>query len=259
VRHVDRFDLYELTVQSPSRLVPFLRAIHGREPRVLGEDFAGTAVVSRAWVGLVDKGRAIAVDHDAEALSRASERDGVHAIVGDVRTATSAASDSADVIFVGNFSIGELHERTELVRYLRHARARMNANGIFVCDTYGGASAFRTGAVERSHYTPDGARIRYTWQQRRADPLTGEVENALHFRVERAGEIVQEITDAFVYHWRLWSLPELRDALAEAGFGASEVYSELADEPNGAVVHARTALDEHDAGETFILCVVGRA
>jgi hypothetical protein len=44
----DRHDLYERTVQSPDRIVSFLRAIHGRSPVAIGEDFCGTAAVSRA-------------------------------------------------------------------------------------------------------------------------------------------------------------------------------------------------------------------
>jgi hypothetical protein len=270
LRDVDRFDLYELTVQSPSRLVPFLRAIHGREPRILGEDFAGTAAVSREWVSSIAGASAIAVDIDRDVLSRAGACDrlstGAHdrlrTVVADVRAPTSDALAPADVIFAGNFSIGELATRRELVEYLRRSRARLNEHGVFVCDTYGGASAFRIGAIERSHFTQDGARIRYTWEQRRIDPLTARVENALHFRVERAGEIVLEITDAFVYRWRLWSVPEIRDALEDAGFSASEVRSELSsDESSRAAIESTGAPSSRDScalAESFIVCVAGR-
>jgi hypothetical protein len=50
------------------------------------------------------------------------------------------------------------------------------------------------------------------------------VTNAIHFRVECNGEIIHQLTDAFVYHWRLWSVPELRDAMRQAGFRATEVH-----------------------------------
>jgi SAM-dependent methyltransferase len=238
--------------------VPFLAAIHGRSPRVLGEDFCGSAANSRAWVKLVESGTAIAVDLDAEALSRArSER--ITAIQGDVRSATSAALHPADVIYAGNFSIGELHSRSALLDYLRHARARLKPNGVFVCDTYGGASAFRIGAVERSRFTPGGMRIRCTWEQRRADPLMARVENALHFRVERNGDIVQEITDAFVYRWRLWSVPEIRDALEEAAFTGVEARLDL----SGAETESKPFLAaERDRSvndpQRFVACVFGR-
>jgi hypothetical protein len=131
---------------------------------------------------------------------------------------------------------------------------------VFVCDTYGGESAFRVGGVERRHALPDGAFVRYTWQQRAADPLTGMVENALHFRVIRAGAVALDLTDAFVYRWRLWSVPELRDALAEAGFGSTDVYDSL---PDGVDQHGdlyvRPLTDPRELGDSFIVCVAGRS
>jgi hypothetical protein len=102
-------------------------------------------------------------------------------------------------------------------------------------------------------------RIRYIWQQRQTDPLTGLVENALHFRVERAGEVVQEITDAFVYRWRLWSVPELRDAMREAGFARTDVYAQLPDARDaGGTLYARPIEDPEEIDESFIVCVAGR-
>jgi hypothetical protein len=48
-----------------------------------------------------------------------------------------------------------------------------------------------------------------------------------------------ELPSAFVYRWRLWGLPELRDAALEAGFARVDVYDRLAD-----------ALD--DAGNAYV-------
>jgi hypothetical protein len=47
---LDKHELYELTVQSPPDVVRMLRALHGGQPRVLGEDFCGTAALARAWI-----------------------------------------------------------------------------------------------------------------------------------------------------------------------------------------------------------------
>ncbi len=258
MRTLTKHELYEACVQSPKDLVPLLRAIHGNAPRVLGEDFAGTGALSRLWCEAVPDGSAIAVDHDADTLALAEARR-VRTIVGDVRTATTP-KDRADVIFVGNFSIGELHTRADLVAYLAQCRSRLGAGGVFVCDIYGGDSAFLTGHVHRPHPGPEGSTIRYTWEQRAADPTTGMVTNALHFRVEQAGTIHQEEHDAFVYHWRLWSIPELRDAMAEAGFERTEVYSKLADAiDDEGQAHV---LPIEDGGEeledSFIVCVAAR-
>lgn len=253
---MDRFDLYERCVQSPKDLVPLLRAIHSGNPAVLGEDFAGTAALSCAWIEAVANGRATAVDLDETALFRHGEDGRIERVAADVRT----VSTPADVVFVGNFSIGYLHTRGELVEYLRHARARLaTADGVFVCDTYGGDSAFLTGHVHRPHRLPDGRTCRYTWEQRHADPLTGMVTNAIHFRIEDAGVITDELMDAFVYEWRLWSVPELRDAMGEAGFVRTDVYAKLADavddEGNAYVEAVR---DPDDLDESFIVLVAGR-
>lgn len=248
---LDRHDLYERTVQSPGRVVEFLRAIHGRDPRALGEDFSGTAAVSRAWVRLVPGGSAVAVDLDLSLLERASGPEGIRGLEvvrGDVREAGGAARSPCDAIFVGNFSIGEIRERGDLVRYLERSRRRLNAGGIFVCDTYGGPSSLRVGAVERSHWIEGGDRIRYVWEQREVDRETGRVVNAMHFRIEREGEIVEALEDAFVYRWRLWSVPELRDALQEAGFGCTEVRTGLYGDRGASL----------DPAEGFVACVVGR-
>jgi len=42
-----------------------------------------------------------------------------------------------------------------------------------------------------------------------------------------------KINKAFTYEWRFWTLPELQDALMEAGFSQVVVYWEGADEDGG--------------------------
>lgn len=242
----DRHFLYERCVQAPELVAPFLRRLHGGSPRILGEDFCGTAALAREWTRSDPAASAIATDHDAQVLARAaaqpSER--VELVQADVR----AARGRCDVIFAGNFSLGELGTRAELLAYLRGARERLSPGGLFVGDTYAGAGAWRTGAVERRHHIAPGVCVRYVWEQRECDPISARVVAALSFRVEEQGEIVQELPDAFVYRWRLWSPAELAEALAEAGFERIGSAREL--EPAG-----RAEAVEVDG--TFIVCVLG--
>ncbi len=219
-------ELYERTVQAPRRTAELLRALHGGDPRVLGEDFAGSAALSRAWVELVPGGRAYAVDLDAASLAY-GPHPRVAAHVLDVRSAELARLGPCDIVHAGNFSLGELHERAELVGWARAARARLTPGGIVAADTYAGESAWRVGALERRRAEDDGSEIRWLWEQRSADPCTAEVVNALSFRVLREDEVVLDLPDAFVYRWRLWSIPEIVDALREAGFGDVEVRTRL--------------------------------
>ena len=83
--------------------------------------------------------------------------------------------------------------------------------------------------MQRQHRLPSGERVEYTWEQRDADPLTGRVVDVLHFRVFEGRTLVLELSDAFVYDWRLWSVPELRDAMLEAGFRETAVYAQAVD------------------------------
>jgi SAM-dependent methyltransferase len=265
---IDKHALYELCVQSVDAVVPFLRAVHGGEPVVLGEDFAGTAALSHRWVRDVAGGTAVAVDLDDDALRSREGDDRVEAVHGDVRHCKAAA----DVLFVGNFSIGYWHARAGLLEYLRHARSRLNPGGVFVCDTYGGETSFEVGDVHRDLVVPvdhpspvlaphRGKRVRYTWEQREADPVTGMVTDVCHFRVTGlGGRIELELDDAFVYRWRLWSAPELADAMLESGFSRVEVYSKTADAVDGdGNVYVRPIEDGgEELDRDYVVFIAGR-
>ncbi|MFO0083664.1 MAG: hypothetical protein ACK55O_13765, partial [Phycisphaerales bacterium] len=86
------------------------------------------------------------------------------------------------------------------------------------------------------------------------------VENALHFRVLRDNEVIQEHTDAFVYRWRLWSLSELREAMLEAGFARVEVFNQLPDAQDGdGNTYAMPIADPADLDDSYIVCVAAFA
>jgi hypothetical protein len=255
---VDRHSLYELCVQDPPALVPFLRALHGGSPRLLREDFAGTAAISREWVRAVPGGRAIAVDQDGEALSRCPPTPDLRTCVAD---ALEGPAEPCDVIHCGNFSIGYLATRGSLLAYLGRTRERLQPEGVFVCDTFGGATAFQIGALVREKFLPDGTRVRSTWERLDADPLLGTVVQALHFRADRSGEVVFEEREAFVYRWRLWSVPELRDALAEVGFARIQVHDRLElSSPSGArrPAPAQTRLAQPHLADDYAVCLASR-
>lgn len=256
-RAPDRYDLYELAVTAPIPTARFLRAVHSRNPRTLREDFSGSGALCRGWVQVVPDGRAIAVDTDAEPLARLKGQASIKAVRKDVLKAT----DKADVIAATNFPVGYWHTRDKLVAYLRHARACLNPRGVFVCDTYGGSDAF-TAPHETSTTlrTEDGVRVKYTFEQISADAVTGRVLDALHFHIPaQPGIKARTIRDAFVYDWRLWSIPELTDAMLEAGFKAVEVYDRLGDaidQDGNAYVRPLTADDRLD--DNYVVYVAAR-
>lgn len=255
---LDPHRLYELCVQSPRHVVSLLRAIHASDPFILREDFCGTAAVARRWIqeGIAreDDSRAHIVDLDQTALALAESSD-TPASPPPPPTARSdrltvscedaiAASDTfgADVIWVGNFSIGYIHTRPALIQYLKACKARLDrgnaswGGGIFACDLYGGATAFKLGSMTRKHPGRGHEMIHYHWEHEAADPITAMVENSISFKVEVAGEIIAHLPRAFVYRWRLWSLAELREALFEAGFTSIEIYTDINIPPGGSAI-----------------------
>jgi hypothetical protein len=234
-----------MAVTSPGPLARFLKAVQGEEARVLGEDFSGTAILSRAWVAMDSSHRAVVVDKDARALARA-----VGPRITRVNSDVMRAKHRCDIIAATNFPICYWHRRDDLINYLRHVRVRLNRHGVFVADLYGGSDAFTTGS-KVVKLRRGGRTILYTWEQREADPKSGRVVNAIHFRVR--GRVLR---DAFVYDWRLWSIPELSDAMQEAGFSDVSVYDEL----GGAVDHRGrlTVRRAAELSDPFVVYVVGR-
>lgn len=256
---MNRYDLYTLCAQNPERDARALHAIYrdGAQDRpvaspTLGEDFCAAAAICRAWCKVYPRARAVGVDRDPEALAHSKPHPRVRLVCADVARATP----KVDLIGALNFSICEIHRRASLVKYLRHARSRLRVRGSFICDVYSGADAFATGVIRQRVVGPRAEQITYRWEQRTADPVTGRVTNAMHFdvapapkvarggRSSRAGRAANgaktlRFHDAFVYDWRLWGLPELSDAMLEAGYSRVEVYPRTAD-----------AVDQH--GELYL-------
>jgi SAM-dependent methyltransferase len=278
----DKFSLYELCAQNPPRDARLLRAIWAdgqrshraaaRTDLILGEDFCGTAALSRAWCDLLARGCAVAVDRDPATIAQARGLGREDARLRLVTADVHRVRERVDLIAVLNFSICELHERRGLVRYLRHARSRLRPGGCLICDVYGGVDAFETGMLDQRirppQKLPDGSphparrdRITYSWEQRSADPFTGRVVNAMHFDVRSPGGSKPfGIINAFVYDWRLWSVPELREAMLEAGFARTDVYPRTAAATDAeGNLYVKTVEDPTELDDSFNVFVTGRA
>jgi SAM-dependent methyltransferase len=224
----DRHLLYEESVQVPeAEVATFEKVFHrhfGRRPMRLREDFCGSGAVSCAWVRSHPERTAFGFDLDDEVLESGrarhvaalepEERRRVELLRGDVRH--PPVRRKVDVVAAGNFSCFTFHERSELIAWARSARRALGREGILVLDVLGG---FETQLAPRLERRPKPGGFVYLWEQSSFDPISARARFAIHFRFRDGSEL----HDAFVYDWRLWSLPELRDALAEAGFRSSEV------------------------------------
>ena len=82
-------------------------------------------------------------------------------------------------------------------------------------DAFGGYEAHQE-LEERTDHT----KFTYCWDQSKFNPITNELTCYIHFEF-KDGSSIQK---AFEYNWRLWSLPEIKECLIEAGFGAIDFY-----------------------------------
>lgn len=230
----DRHELYEASVQSIAHEVEFLASafteLTGRKALTLREDFCGTAAAACEWVRSSRRREAVAVDIDPQVLSwgrdhhvaalKPKQRARVRLVEGDVRTADTGTVDLA-VAF--NFSWWTFKTRAELVGYFRAVHDALAADGVFVLDIYGGSDAY----VEQEEETDYGL-FTYVWDQHGFEPVSARYICHIHFRFPDGSELPR----AFSYDWRLWTMPELRELLAEAGFARSVVYWQGEDEDN---------------------------
>ncbi len=62
---------------------------------------------------------------------------------------------------------------------------------------------------------------------------------------------------AFRYDWRMWTLPEIRDALADAGFRRSDVYLENMSTTTGEGTGVYRRREHAENQEGWLAIVVG--
>ena len=226
----DRHALYEASVQCPKAEIQFFdrayRELNDRHPRVLREDFCGTAAVAAAWVRKRPDNEAIGIDLDGPTLAwgrrvhmaplgEAAQR--LQILQVDVR---SVKRPLADVTAALNFSYMVFHERDTLREYFRTSRAALAPRGTLILDIFGGWEA--QALVTQTHRKQG---FSYVWEQSGFDPISNLTRFHIHFRFRDGSEMKR----AFTYDWRLWTIPEVRELLAEAGFKKTVVYWEGTD------------------------------
>lgn len=226
----DRYALYEQAVQSPESDIEFFvarfRQHRARDPLTLREDFCGTAYLSATWLEGSKDRRAIGIDLDQPTLdwgrdrhfSDPSCRDRMRFLCQDVCSVTEPKVELACAL---NFSFCIFKTRAELLAYFTAVCAGLEDDGLFVTELYGGTEAIVAIEEERE---VEG--FTFLWEQEKFNPITNEVLCHIAFAF-RDGSTLKR---AFTYDWRLWSLPEVRELLTEAGFSQVDVYWEETDE-----------------------------
>ena len=225
-KNADKHVLYQLSVQDAKVEVDFIdevyRSLFRRRPTTLLEDFCGSALICSEWARRGATRQATGVDIDPKVLAwgkknnvaplgDASEQ--VRLLRQDVRDPVRA---KFDVVCAFNFSYWVFRTRDEMRAYFAHVRTQLGSDSFFVLDAYGG--------WESQQPMQERRRIKggftYIWDQNQFDPITHEVVNYIHFEFKNGSKLNR----AFSYYWRFWTLPELQELLAEAGFSRVSVY-----------------------------------
>jgi SAM-dependent methyltransferase len=228
----DIHDLYEQSVQSVDAEVEFLdetfEALRGRKAISFREDFCGTASAACEWVRSAPNRTAIGVDNDRDVLEWGRKnrvarlpkaaRARVELKLDDVRT---VGTPTVDIVGAFNFSYFCFKTRDEVRAYFARVREALNPDGVFFLDAFGGSEGID---VQKEKTKLKG--FTYIWDQAHFEPVTGRMVCHIHFKFPDGSKIKR----AFTYDWRLWSLPELRELLIEAGYSSARVYWEGEDE-----------------------------
>lgn len=226
----DRHVLYQKSVQDPETEVELLeqkfQELRGRKPLSLREDFCGTAYLSVYWCESDPQRTAVGVDlcedtlawgrkHNLEPVAR-KVGDRVRLIRGDV---LHTPTEPVDLTCAFNFSYNGFKTRDELRTYFQAVHANLNDRGVLALDVHGGPESMDEIVEDRE---VDDEDFTYVWEQERFNPISHETTCHIHFEFPDGSRMER----AFSYEWRLWTLPELRELLTEAGFSKVHVYWE---------------------------------
>jgi cyclopropane fatty-acyl-phospholipid synthase-like methyltransferase len=257
-RTADRHALYEQAVQCAEAEIDFVdqtfTQVRGRTASWLREDFCGTANTACEWVRRRPDNHAIGVDLDNEVqewgrthhiASLGTAADRIELVTGDVNRVECRP---VDIVLAMNFSYWIFTDRDQLRNYFKRVHSGLNESGLFMLDAYGGADAHRE-MKERTKQ--DG--FTYIWDQKSYDPITGDIECQIHFSFPDGTKLKR----AFTYDWRLWTLPEIREVLREAGFRRASVYWEGTDEDTDEGNGEFTLAEHGEADDAFIVYIVG--
>ncbi|MEK7234691.1 MAG: class I SAM-dependent methyltransferase [Elusimicrobiota bacterium] len=252
---IDKYALYVSAVQQPKVDVRFLRELYrelkGRAPKLLREDFCGTFGVCCEWVKLGPDYRAYGRDLGSEPIQYGFEHSHSRLtpeqrsrVKIERKDVLEPGGPKSDLIVAMNFSYFIFKKRAELKAYFANGFKQLRPGGVLAVDCFGGGGIHRPN-VERTVHP----RFVYYWEQFDYDPVYNTAHCAIHFKPKGR----KKFKNVFTYDWRLWSLAEIRELMAEAGFGKSHVYWEGG---SGAEGDGKFARDENGGMEEVWISLI---
>ncbi|MGE3683530.1 MAG: class I SAM-dependent methyltransferase [Bdellovibrionales bacterium] len=227
-REFDKYWYYRRAVQAPDVDCEFFyttyKELRGARARSLREDFCGTFAICCEWVRRHRENQAVGIDLDNEPLDYGVTnylsqltRNQQHRIQVVRDNVLTADVPKVDMVIALNFSYYFFKSRLLLRRYFSMARKGLKPDGVFIVDCFGGKDC-QSQIEEKTRI----GNFFYYWDQTGFDPVTNEALFYIHFK--RKGERKRE--KVFTYDWRMWTIPEIREVMREAGFRRTHVYWE---------------------------------
>lgn len=223
-----KYDYYERSVQNAEGEVVFMRdefkRLFGRSPLLFREDFCGTAAMSCDWVKQDKNCEAYGVDLDPEPIKMGmkrhyskldkSQQKRMEYLQKNVMT---VKTPPVDVVCAFNFSYFIFKSRKQILQYFKTVRKSLKKQGVFFLDIFAGPESQKliTDVKKMKGLT-------YYWECQHFNPFTHDCTFAIHFKDAKGFKH----KNVFIYNWRFWTMPEIRDLLIEAGFSKTVVYWE---------------------------------
>ena len=260
----DKFDLYQQSVQTPEHEVEFFeqayREAYNRKPKTLREDFCGTFAVCCHWVQSGKDRTAVGVDLCSEtlqwgrdhnlALLKPKQQQRVRLLEQDVRDGNT---EPVDILAAQNFSFWIFKTRSEVIEYFKIARSHLAEHGIMVMDMMGGGECYTERHTDKRTIKKGRKGFAYHWTQESYNPITADATFSISFKFPDGSKLKR----AFEYHWRFWTIPEVREMLAEAGFRESQVYWERENEEDPELDGGWYRCGSADSDPSWISYIVG--
>lgn len=232
-----KYELYENSVQDAAddaRILGSLyRRLRGQPAQSFREDFCGTFKIACEWVKLNSRHQAMALDIDPEPLAHGlaahysklspPQKTRLHIKRQNVLSSTPPV----DIIGALNFSYWTFKTPDLLINYFKHSAKSLKRDGLLLLDCVGGTEMVQE-AEDRHSYGRGKNRFTYVWRHEKYNPVTNEGLFSISFELKSG----RHFKRAFTYDWRVWTIREIRECLAKAGFKRSWVFFEQ-DGPDG--------------------------
>lgn len=250
----DKYKFYEESVQSPEEDVELFANLYriarnGKEPLVLREDFCGTFRFACEWVKKGPDYTAEALDLDPEPLAygrknhypklRADQKRRLNVLKKNV---ISVSKKKADLIVANNFSFYIFKDRKVLLEYFKACQKSLKPGGMLIVEMVGGPGFIEKNTERRTIRLMGKPQFRYIWDQRKFNPVTRDALYSIHFHLLNG----KKHNHVFTYDWRIWTMPEVRDVMRDAGFSETCAFWEKSHRGEATGEFMRTEKGDND-------------